>query len=66
MAANFAAESIKLKKMKLAEALCVRADLQKRIMQIEDRLKSVVKIQEGDEPDEDADNHFLRNRYFCY
>ena len=25
-----------------------------------------VKIQEGDEPDEDADNHFLRNRYFCY
>ena len=30
------------------------------------RLKSVVKIQEGDEPDEDADNHFLRNRYFCY
>ena len=36
--------------MKLAEALCVRADLQKRIMQIEDRLKSVVKIQEGDEP----------------
>ena len=50
--------------MKLAEALCVRADLQKRIMQIEDRLK--LKIQEGDEPDEDADNHFLRNRYFCY
>ena len=50
MAANFVAESIKLKKMKLAEALCVRADLQKRIMQIEDRLKSVVKIQEGDEP----------------
>ena len=50
MAANFAAESIKLKKMKLAEALCVRADLQKRIMQIEDRLKSVVKIQEGDVP----------------
>ena len=33
--------------MKLAEALCVRADLLKRIMQIEDRLKSVVKIQEG-------------------
>ena len=33
--------------MKLAEALCVRADLQKRIMQIEDRLKSVVKIQES-------------------
>ena len=44
--------------MKLAEALCVRADLQKRIMQIEDRLKSVVKIQEGDEPDEDAENLF--------
>lgn len=58
MAANFVAESIKLKKMKLAEALCVRADLQKRIMQIEDRLKSVVKIQEGDEPDEDAENLF--------
>ena len=42
--------------MKLAEALCVRADLQKRIEQIEDRLKSVVKIQEGDEPDEDAED----------
>ena len=50
MAANFVAESIKLEEMKLAEALCVRADLQKRIMQIEDRLKSVVKIQEGDVP----------------
>ncbi len=30
--------------------------MQKRIEQIEDRLKSVVKIQEGDEPDEDAED----------
>lgn len=44
--------------MKLAEALCVRADLQKRIQQIEGRLKSVVKIQEGDEPDENAEDLF--------
>ena len=34
--------------MKLAEALSVRKDLQNKIDQLEDRLKSIVKIQEGD------------------
>lgn len=41
--------------MKLAEALSVRKDLQNKIDQLEDRLKSIVKIQEGDEPDEAAE-----------
>ena len=39
--------------MKLAEALSVRKDLQNKIDQLEDRLKS---IQEGDEPDEAAED----------
>jgi hypothetical protein len=39
--------------MKLAEALSVRADLQKRIAQLKDRLKDNSKIQEGDDPLED-------------
>lgn len=38
--------------MKLAEALSIRKDLQKRIQQIEKRLVDNVKIQEGDEPAE--------------
>lgn len=42
--------------MKLAEALSVRKDLQNKIDQLEDRLKSIVKIQEGDEPDEAAED----------
>lgn len=42
--------------MKLAEALSVRKDLQNKIDQLEDRLKSIVKIQEGDEPDEVAED----------
>ena len=37
--------------MKLAEALSVRKDLQKKIEQLENRFKSIAKIQEGDEPD---------------
>ena len=40
--------------MKLAEALSIRKDLQKRIQQIRRRLGDNVKIQEGDEP---AENH---------
>ena len=44
--------------MKLAEALCARADLQKKIQQIEGRLKSAVKVQEGDDPDEKAEDLF--------
>ena len=38
--------------MKLAEALSIRAELQKKAEQLEQRLKSVVKIQEGDTPEE--------------
>ncbi len=38
--------------MKLAEALSLRADLQKRISQLEVRLKNNDRIQEGEEPAE--------------
>ena len=36
--------------MKLAEALSIRKDLQKRIQQLEQRIKSNVKVQEDEEP----------------
>ena len=39
--------------MKLAEALIIRADLQKRIGQLKVRLKDSSKVQEGDTPAED-------------
>lgn len=39
--------------MKLAEALQLRADLQKRMGQLSDRLISNARIQEGEEPTED-------------
>ena len=39
--------------MKLAEALHLRADLQKRIAQLGVRLNNNAKVQEGDEPAED-------------
>ena len=39
--------------MKLAEALSIRKDLQKRIKYLEERIKSNVKVQEDDEPLED-------------
>lgn len=38
--------------MKLAEALNLRADLQKRVAQIKERLNNNIKVQEGDEPAE--------------
>ena len=38
--------------MKLAEALSIRKDLQKRIQQIGMRIQNNVKVQEGDEPSE--------------
>ncbi len=38
--------------MKLAEALNLRSDLQKRIAQIRDRLHNNAKVQEGDQPAE--------------
>ena len=49
---NFALVNKKSKIMKLAEALSIRKDLQKRIQQIRRRLGDNVKIQEGDEPAE--------------
>ena len=36
--------------MKLAEALSIRKDLQKRIQQLGQRIGNNVKVQEGDEP----------------
>ncbi|WP_310551626.1 DIP1984 family protein [Paenibacillus glufosinatiresistens] len=39
--------------MKLAEALVLRADCQKRIAQLRQRLARVVKVQEGEKPAED-------------
>ena len=40
--------------MKLAEALIIRADIQKRIAQLKGRLKDSAKVQEGDTPAEDV------------
>jgi hypothetical protein len=45
--------------MKLAEALSIRADLQKRIDQLEDRLKNNSKVQEGDVPAEDPEKLWI-------
>ena len=36
--------------MKLAEALSLRKDLEKKISGLKERLENVVKVQEGDEP----------------
>lgn len=44
--------------MKLAEALNQRADLQKRIAQLRERLSNNVKVQEGDQPAENPDDLF--------
>ena len=48
----------KEEKMKLAEALSIRKDLQTRISQLSSRLMNNVKIQEGDEPAEDPKDLF--------
>lgn len=39
--------------MKLAEALIIRADLQKKIEQLRDRIENNARVQEGDTPNED-------------
>jgi hypothetical protein len=44
--------------MKLAEALSIRADSQKRIAQLRERLKNSSKVQEGDVPVEKAEELF--------
>ncbi|WP_234410570.1 DIP1984 family protein [Caldalkalibacillus mannanilyticus] len=41
--------------MKLAEALVLRVDCQRRISQLRERLARIVKVQEGDEPAENPD-----------
>ena len=41
--------------MKLAEALILRADLQKRLEQLKARLRNNVLVQEGDDPSENPD-----------
>ena len=38
--------------MKLAEALSLRKDFEKRISGLKERLENVVRVQEGDEPAE--------------
>lgn len=50
--------------MKLAEALSIRKDLQKRIQQLELRIKSNVKVQEDDEPLEDP-NELMKELHSC-
>lgn len=45
--------------MKLAEALNQRADLQKRLAQLKDRLSNNVKVQEGDSPAEKPEDLFV-------
>ncbi|NLU10147.1 MAG: DIP1984 family protein [Tepidanaerobacter acetatoxydans] len=41
--------------MKLAEALILRSDLQKRIEQLKNRLRNNVMVQEGEKPSEEPD-----------
>lgn len=44
--------------MKLAEALSIRADLQRKVSQLKNRLKDSAKVQEGDEPAESVEDLF--------
>lgn len=44
--------------MKLAEALSLRADLQRRVFQLKSRLKNNSKIQDGDDPAENIEELF--------
>ncbi|OLS02696.1 DIP1984 family protein [Tissierella creatinophila] len=48
--------------MKLAEALILRADLQKRIEQVKSRLRNNILVQEGERPSEEPD--FLLKELF--
>lgn len=50
--------TLKFTTMKLAEALSLRADLQKRISELRTRLKTSGKVTEGDEPAEDVKTLF--------
>lgn len=44
--------------MKLAEALIIRADLQRKVSQLKSRLKDSAKVQEGDTPAESVEELF--------
>lgn len=44
--------------MKLAEALSIRADLQRKVSQLKGRLKDSAKVQEGNKPAENTDDLF--------
>ena len=57
-AANGTSNLRNVKHMKLAEALNQRADLQKRIAQLRERLSNNVKVQEGDQPAEKPEDLF--------
>lgn len=48
--------------MKLAEALSLRADAQKRLAQLQSRATSAARYQEGEEPAEDAADLLARAR----
>ena len=50
--------------MKLAEALSIRKDLQKRIQLLEQRIKNNVKVQEDEEPLEDP-NELMKELHSC-
>ena len=41
--------------MKLAEALVLRADCQRKVAQLKQRLERVMKVQEGEQPAEQPD-----------
>ena len=51
--------------MRLAEALQMRADLQRRISQLNSRLMVNARVQEGEEPAEDP-NQLLTEQEDCY
>lgn len=44
--------------MKLAEALSLRADLQKKVFDLKERINNSAKIQEGDSPSENTEDLF--------
>ena len=50
--------------MKLAEALIIRKDLQKRIYELEKRIENNVKVQEGAEPLEDP-KELMKELHSC-
>ena len=50
--------------MKVAEALSIRKDLQKKVTQLQGRIQNNVKVQEGDTPAEDP-NELLKELDSC-